>query len=117
MSKFEKFIKAIDQKEDWIEELCSCYFETENNNKEYIKNIKNCGCAICDEKDIACLDFHHLRDKEFNIANEIKNLSIDNLKKEIDKCIVLCANCHRKLHYYNLSIEELKRLHSVPEVA
>ena len=30
MSKFEKFIKAIDQKEDWIEELCSCYFETEN---------------------------------------------------------------------------------------
>lgn len=89
----------------------------ENNNKEYIKNIKNCGCAICDEKDIACLDFHHLRDKEFNIANEIKNLSIDNLKKEIDKCIVLCANCHRKLHYYNLSIEELKRLHSVPEVA
>lgn len=59
----------------------------------------------------------YLRDKEFNIANEIKNLSIDNLKKEIDKCIVLCANCHRKLHYYNLSIEELKRLHSVPEVA
>ena len=67
--------------------------------------------------DVACLDFHHLRDKEFNIANEIKNLSIDNLKKEIDKCIVLCANCHRKLHYYDLSIEELKRLHSVPEVA
>lgn len=58
-----------------------------------------------------------LKDKEFNIANEIKNLSIDNLKKEIDKCIVLCANCHRKLHYYDLSIEELKRLHSVPEVA
>ena len=37
MSKFEKFIKAIDQKEDWIEELCSCYFETENNNKEYYR--------------------------------------------------------------------------------
>ena len=37
MSKFEKFIKAIDQKEDWIEELCSCYFETENNNNEYYR--------------------------------------------------------------------------------
>ena len=23
-------------------------------------------------------------------------------------CVVLCSNCHRKLHYYNLSIEELK---------
>ena len=41
MSKFEKFIKAIDQKEDWIEELCSCYFETENNNKEYYPKVPN----------------------------------------------------------------------------
>ena len=30
------------------------------------------------------------------------------IKEEIDKCVVLCSNCHRKLHYYNLSIEELK---------
>ena len=37
VSEFEKFIKAIDKKEDWIEELCCCYFETENN-KDYFKN-------------------------------------------------------------------------------
>lgn len=113
-SKRESYHKHYESNKEKFQARRKYY---ENNNKEYIKNIKNCGCAICDEKDIACLDFHHLRDKEFNIANEIKNLSIDNLKKEIDKCIVLCANCHRKLHYYNLSIEELKRLHSVPEVA
>lgn len=67
--------------------------------------------------DIACLDFHHLKDKEFNISNEIRNLSIENLKKEINKCVVLCSNCHRKLHYYDLSIDELRQLYSVPEAA
>lgn len=58
-----------------------------------------------------------LNDKEFNISNEIRNLSIENLKKEINKCVVLCSNCHRKLHYYDLSIDELRQLHSVPEAA
>ena len=38
-------------------------------------------------------------------VGEIFNKAI---KEEIDKCVVLCSNCHRKLHYYNLSIEELK---------
>ena len=89
----------------------------ESNNKKYIQDIKSCGCIVCGEKDIACLDFHHLKDKEFNISNEIRNLSIENLKKEINKCIVLCSNCHRKLRYYNLSIDELRQLYSVPEAA
>lgn len=92
-------------------------FIVTKEGKVFLKDKEYASKLLCGEKDVACLDFHHLRDKEFNIANEIKNLSIDNLKKEIDKCIVLCANCHRKLHYYDLSIEELKRLHSVPEVA
>lgn len=57
------------------------------------------------------------QEKEFNISNEIRNLSIENLKKEINKCVVLCSNCHRKLHYYDLSIDELRQLYSVPEAA
>lgn len=32
-------------------------------------------------------------------------------------CVVLCSNCHRKLHYYDLSIDELRQLYSVPEAA
>lgn len=35
MSRFDNFIKAIDKKEDWIEELCCCYFKKENNKEYY----------------------------------------------------------------------------------
>ena len=44
-------------------------------------------------------------------------ISKEAIQAEIDKCIVLCANCHRKLHYYNLSLEELKQHISVPSAA
>mgnify|MGYP000768860231 CR=1 FL=1 len=37
MSKFDKFIKAINQKNGWSEELCSCYFETTSENEEYYR--------------------------------------------------------------------------------
>ena len=65
--------------------------------RQKIKELKSCGCAICGEKDECCLDFHHLYEKDFNIGN-CRDITIDTLLKEIQKCIVLCANCHRKLH-------------------
>ena len=55
--------------------------------------------------------------KEFTISNEMRNKSREAIQAEIDKCVVLCANCHRKLHYYNLSLEELKQHVSVPSAA
>ncbi len=72
--------------------------------KDYINEIKEVSkCSRCPEDDIACLDFHHEGNdiKEFNLADAITNgYSIDKIKKEIEKCIVLCSNCHRKLHFY-----------------
>jgi hypothetical protein len=63
-----------------------------------LNDIKSVGCYLCNEKDIACLDFHHLRDKEYTIANLVKNENFNKIKEEVAKCIVLCSNCHRKLH-------------------
>lgn len=65
--------------------------------RQLIQDIKSCGCCICGETEICCLDFHHLRDKKFEIA-KAPDVSKDRLYKELEKCIILCANCHRKLH-------------------
>ena len=60
---------------------------------------KTLSCSKCGESHIACLEFHHLdpSKKEFLIS-KIKT-SKNKLTEELKKCIVLCSNCHRKLHY------------------
>lgn len=56
-------------------------------------------CTTCGENHPACLDFHHTdaATKDFSVAEAV-HYSKSRLLKEIAKCIVLCANCHRKHH-------------------
>lgn len=59
-------------------------------------------CAHCGFKDPRCLDFHHLRDKEFSLGDIGNNgRSWDSILAEIAKCEILCANCHRVAHADN----------------
>ncbi len=78
---------------------------------------ENCGY----NKNTAALDFHHIKDKNFQLdTRTLSNLSFDNLKKESENCILLCANCHREFHnnldrfllseYDNLSNVEILKL-------
>lgn len=74
-----------------------------NNCKaKYVKQIKeNTPCA-CGQSFWACLDFHHTNpdDKTLNIGAMIRDTaySLDDIKTEIEKCIILCVNCHRVEH-------------------
>ncbi|MAH42153.1 hypothetical protein CL614_00255 [archaeon] len=59
-------------------------------------------CAICGENHPACLDYHHIDTK--NKKFEIGELAWGRYSKkvvleELEKCKVLCSNCHRKLHW------------------
>lgn len=57
-------------------------------------------CSVCGyDKCSAALEFHHLdpSKKEFNI-NKSATLSFKKLKPELDKCILVCSNCHREIH-------------------
>lgn len=76
---------------------------------EYIQGIKSQLCCVdCGQHHPATLHFHHLHaeDKEFNIGHAVSaGISLDRIKKEIEKCIVLCANCHA-IRHYNMRREE-----------
>jgi hypothetical protein len=41
------------------------------------------------------LDFDHLKDKRFQIGRGSKSESLESIIKEIEKCEIVCANCHR----------------------
>ena len=66
---------------------------------EYKNNLS---CSKCGESHVATLDFHHRNpsEKEENISHVLRRgWGIERIKSEIGKCDVLCANCHRKLHW------------------
>lgn len=58
-------------------------------------------CTKCGESHIACLDFHHENplEKDGNVAFLVAHGNKNLLLLEVEKCTVLCANFHRKLHY------------------
>ncbi len=59
-------------------------------------------CQRCGFSDYRALDFHHPDpgEKDRAVADlASRGAAIAKIKKEIDKCIVLCANCHRIEHY------------------
>lgn len=70
------------------------------NRKNLINAIRSkYGCAICEERTLQVMDFHHLdpKTKSFSVSSP-RDKSLHSLFMEINKCVVLCANCHRKAH-------------------
>jgi len=66
------------------------------------------GCAFCNERAGVCLDFHHIdpKTKEITIGSDKRGVSWERVNEEILKCVVLCANCHRKVHAGMLAVNE-----------
>lgn len=87
--------------------------------KIYFIRLLGGKCNSCGyNKNISVLEFHHINGKEFELdMRTLSNLSFDRLEKEVKKCKVLCANCHRESHneierfklskYDNLNTENL----------
>lgn len=78
--------------------------ERYERNRELLRSIKRVrGCASCAEDDPICLDFHHRdpAEKSWSIAKRMAGSKKETLLAEVEKCIVLCRNCHAKLHWGN----------------
>lgn len=67
--------------------------------REFLGSLK-LRCEKCGETRHEVLDFHHLdpAEKDFTIGRSSIRTK-ENLLREVKKCVVLCANCHREFHY------------------
>lgn len=70
--------------------------------KQKLIDYKGGKCERCgyNKEYTNAYDFHHINpnEKEFGISYKGRNRAIAVLKREVDKCLLLCANCHREVH-------------------
>lgn len=108
---------AIEQKKSYMKHKGKYLLREKEyilKKKDKIDQIKkNIGCEKCGDKRHYVLVFHHVNPKEksFEISNKVKQYNLRILLEEINKCKILCHNCHNEFHYlerinHKFSIEE-----------
>lgn len=79
------------------------------NKRDYIEYMGS-RCEMCglefNGENAAVFDFHHRdpREKKHNFGG--KCLTLESAKPELDKCVLLCSNCHRMLHSEYIVLED-----------
>ena len=76
--------------------------EKHKRDKKTLINFKGGKCECCGYNNSPCaLEFHHKdpTKKEFSIGDKGRHKNIKKQKKEVEKCFLLCSNCHRETHY------------------
>ena len=72
--------------------------------------LKGGRCIVCGyNRSSAALDFHHLDEnkKDFGISLDGITRSWEKVQKELEKCVLVCANCHREIHAGVLQLSEV----------
>jgi hypothetical protein len=82
---------------------CNHVYETslfEEKLHKAIGGAENLKCTLCGYNTYSgALEFHHLDpSKKEKPVSLMKNYSYEKLKKEIDKCVILCGCCHPEVH-------------------
>ena len=82
----------LDNKQKYIEKAARNNLKT----RDKVRAEKQKPCADCGKSfPYYVMDFDHLSDKAFNISESMAKVGWTKLKLEIDKCEVVCSNCHR----------------------
>lgn len=90
------------QTHSWCKECISANtLERQRTLKRQCVEYKGGRCEVCGGHfHPAVFDFHHMNpdEKDFTLSH-VKSLKFsDVIKAELDKCILVCANCHRVIH-------------------
>ena len=107
------FYEKSGRKGQWKCLKCESELAILKKQKYKLKMIEYKGnkCEKCGyNKNIAALEFHHLdpSTKKFTLSDT--HHTWEETKEELDKCILVCANCHRELHNPQSTPEKLKEL-------
>lgn len=125
-SKDELRYKDPQKRRDWQKNYKRGYMKKYRKlNPDYLKNetkkrrkriierkkeairIKGGSCSTCDySKNLAALEFHHINGKDIHWSEERAFLHWNRRKflEELEKVILICANCHKELHHPHLAI-------------
>jgi hypothetical protein len=108
------YLKKGKNREVFHNQCKECYsqylFKRRSNFKKKQVEYGGNKCKRCGyNKNLTALEFHHLDPniKEFNPSSSISR-SWNLVKEELDKCILLCSNCHREEHHNLYQIEKMK---------
>ena len=86
---------------DRAEYLKKAVSERRKRTKEMALEYLGGKCALCGySRCKGALHFHHTiaDDKGFGISEKGITRAWDKVKKELEKCVLVCANCHREIH-------------------
>jgi len=75
--------------------------------KKKIVDSKGNKCCICNKSyPYGVYDLHHLdpNEKDFNFGDKTSTVKVETVMKEAEKCILVCANCHRMIHSGDIQI-------------
>ncbi len=92
----EYFIRKVTERRRRLKEMAVIY--------------KGGKCTICGyNRCIAALDFHHLNPNEKDFSLSVRGLtrSWEKIKSEVNKCVLVCANCHREIHAGIIKVADL----------
>ena len=95
--------------------------ERVERNRSIVSDFKlNGKCYLCGDERHYVLDFHHIisSEKEGEIPNLAKKAySEKKIIEEIDKCVLLCSNCHREIHFLKKEKELIEKLKYIRSLA
>jgi len=83
------------------EYLIKAVYDRRKKLRKMALEYKGSKCEVCDyDKCLYALEFHHLdsSSKDFAISSKGYTRSWERVKEELDKCTLICANCHREIH-------------------
>lgn len=81
-------------------------------HKAWLTRVKqSAGCSVCGHDDPKALEFHHVNpcEKRFGISGGSVARRRESVYAEMQKCVLVCSNCHRAIHHRDLDVSDIPR--------